>query len=147
MTEKSFNRLVNRCFDITKKKAPYDTGNLRNDATRIVWENQNTVRIYVDEGIAPYMPYTNEPWVSPKWNGKKNPNQYWFDMAAKMCYTAVKRATGVEGTRTDTKRALNIPFFAQKYNVQEKDIYINSLYQVNEYGLRQYWNLQRGKTP
>lgn len=29
--------------------------------------------------IAPYVPYTNEPWISPKWNGKKNPNEGWWD--------------------------------------------------------------------
>ena len=27
------------------------------------------------------MPYTNEPWVSPKWHGKKNPNEAWFQDA------------------------------------------------------------------
>lgn len=28
------------------------------------------------------MPYTNEPWISPKWHGKKNPNEGWFDRTA-----------------------------------------------------------------
>jgi hypothetical protein len=27
------------------------------------------------------MPYTNEPWVSPKWNGKPNPNEAWWQYA------------------------------------------------------------------
>lgn len=31
------------------------------------------------DGIAPYMPYTNEEWVSPKWNGAKNPNEGWWN--------------------------------------------------------------------
>ena len=35
----------------------------------------------VDESIAPYVPYTNEPWISEKWNGKKNPNEGWFERA------------------------------------------------------------------
>jgi cell wall-associated NlpC family hydrolase len=26
-----------------------------------------------------YAPYTNEAWVSPRWNGKINPNQGWID--------------------------------------------------------------------
>lgn len=34
--------------------------------------------IYIDERIAPYVPYTNEPWLSPYWRGKKNPNQGWW---------------------------------------------------------------------
>lgn len=75
--------------------APRDTGNLALNATKahtipsgedeVVWE------IYVDEGggpgtpgadgIAPYMVYTNEPWISPKWHGKKNPNEGWWQEA------------------------------------------------------------------
>lgn len=58
--------------------APYDTGNLSQNAIRFAWENEKTFIIYVDESIAPYMPYTNEPWISPKWGGKKNPNEKWW---------------------------------------------------------------------
>ena len=28
-----------------------------------------------------YMPYTNEKWVSPRWHGKKNPNEQWWQNA------------------------------------------------------------------
>ncbi len=28
-----------------------------------------------------YMPYTNEKWISPKWNGKKNPNEAWWQQS------------------------------------------------------------------
>lgn len=62
-----------------KKKAPKDTGNLAYNAIKFMWVNDNEFHIWVDEGIAPYMVYTNEPWVSPKWNGKKNPNEKWWD--------------------------------------------------------------------
>ena len=30
------------------------------------------------------MPFTNEVWKSPKWNGKKNPNQGWWNNAMEM---------------------------------------------------------------
>ena len=33
--------------------------------------------VYIDEQIAPYVWYTIKPWLSPRWNGKKNPNQDW----------------------------------------------------------------------
>ena len=29
-----------------------------------------------------YMPFTNEPWVSPRWRGRENPNLYWFNRSA-----------------------------------------------------------------
>lgn len=53
---------------------PYDTGNLKFSALRGIWSSNNTFQIYVDESIAPYMKYTQEPWKKGK-----NPNEGWFD--------------------------------------------------------------------
>lgn len=58
------------------------TGNLALTATQIRFKDANTCVIYIDPKIAPYMPYTTEKWISPKWKGKKNPNEGWFDRAA-----------------------------------------------------------------
>ena len=33
--------------------------------------------IYINDKIAPYVYYTNERWLSPKWNGHPNPNEGW----------------------------------------------------------------------
>lgn len=72
------------------------TGNLAFDATKIEHESDKQVMIYVDEDIAPYMPYTNEPWISPKWNGKKNPNEGWFDRVAEdLAYHVAQIVHGV----------------------------------------------------
>lgn len=54
------------------------TDNLKNNATKMEFYGRST-RIFIDENVAPYAPYTNEPWESPKWKGAKNPNQGWFD--------------------------------------------------------------------
>ena len=54
------------------------TDNLKNNATKIECYGQST-RIFVDETIAPYVVYTNEKWLSPRWKGTKNPNEGWFD--------------------------------------------------------------------
>lgn len=63
-------------------KVKGSTGNLAFTASQIGFPSEDVCEIYIDEKIAPYMPYTNEPWVSPYWQGKKNPNQGWFDRAA-----------------------------------------------------------------
>ena len=60
------------------------TGNLRNTATYVIKTSENEVQIFVDSAIAPYVVYTNEPWVSPKWKGKQNPNEKWFERAVEM---------------------------------------------------------------
>lgn len=40
------------------------------------------VRVYIDDSIAPYCVYTNDPWLSPNWKGKKNPNEGWWERFA-----------------------------------------------------------------
>lgn len=53
------------------------TGNMAFNSLRYQEEGDSFV-IYMDESIAPYVPYTNEPWISPRWHGKKNPNEGWW---------------------------------------------------------------------
>ena len=59
------------------------TGNLAFNATKIEHQDEFQSVIYVDEDVAPYMPYTNEPRISPRWKGHKNPNEGWFEKVAK----------------------------------------------------------------
>lgn len=58
------------------------TGNMQQNATKIRFFRGFNCKLYIDDNIAPYVPYTNEKWVSPKWRGHKNPNEGWFDRAA-----------------------------------------------------------------
>jgi hypothetical protein len=81
MTQGKFNQVCMECVMTLKTLAPYDTGNLSINAIKYEWIDENTFKIYVDQSIAPYMPYTNEPWISPRWNGKKNPNEKWWQNA------------------------------------------------------------------
>ena len=81
MNEKLFNAICNGCVEKLRSFCPVDTGNLKYNAIRFNYVDNETFEIYVDESIAPYMPYTNEPWVSAKWNGKKNRNEGWFERA------------------------------------------------------------------
>lgn len=73
--ESAFFRAVNTL----RKLAPKDTGNLAFKAIKGEWSDENTYHIYVDENIAPYMVYTNEPWISSYWRGKQNPNEHWWN--------------------------------------------------------------------
>ena len=78
MTSAQFFQLGDEVFRYIRKQAPKDTGNLAYNAIQVVYIN-NVIKIYVEKNIAPYMLYTNEPWISPKWNGKKNPNEAWWN--------------------------------------------------------------------
>lgn len=78
MTRAEFQRICLAVVDKVKSKSPIDTGNLRWNAIRFEYVDERTFKIYVDQGIAPYMPYTNEPWIAERWEGKKNPNEAWW---------------------------------------------------------------------
>lgn len=55
------------------------TGNMAFNALKYVVEG-DIFRVYIDEDIAPYVWFTQLPWLSPRWNGKKNPNEGWFEI-------------------------------------------------------------------
>lgn len=102
MTRNKYNRLCIWAVNYLKRNSPIDTGNLRYNAIRSTQYTQyreglkTICEIYVDEDIAPYMPYTNEKWehkIIKMGNFKKgevverfrdwdNPNEGWFDKAA-----------------------------------------------------------------
>lgn len=81
MTTAEFYKFCIEFYRIFSKKSPYDTGNLRHNAIIIRPINNRKVQIYIDDVIAPYVYYTNEPWVSPRWHGKTNPNEGWIEQA------------------------------------------------------------------
>lgn len=80
-------------LEMIKAASPIDTGNLRHNAIRLENKGEDKWEIYVNEEIAPYMPYTNEPWdikIIEQGNFKKgqkrtvirtweNPNEGWWD--------------------------------------------------------------------
>lgn len=79
MKAETFEKCCLEAFEIAKLKTPIDTGNLRYNALQIEFENGgNRCVISVNEDIAPYMVYTDKPWVAEKWNGAKNPNENWW---------------------------------------------------------------------
>lgn len=104
--EKVFLQAVNEL----RKKAPKDTGNLAYNAIKYRWVSDSRFEIYVDvgdttaftqgqkyhKGIAPYMPFTNEKWISPYWNGKKNPNENWWNNAIEFIIAFIANKLGGE---------------------------------------------------
>lgn len=56
---------------------PWDTGNMATHALKYEITDK-TFHVYLDLSEAPYAPYTNEPWTAARWNGKKNPNEGWW---------------------------------------------------------------------
>ena len=71
------------------------TGNLELNATSISYFQGNTAKVIISGDIAPYLPYTHLPWLSPRWKGHKNPNEGWIDRATDtLAQTIAKRLKG-----------------------------------------------------
>lgn len=62
-----------------KTRGKTSTGNMAFNALKYRLEGDEFV-VYIDEQIAPYVWFTQLPWLSPRWNGKKNPNEGWFEV-------------------------------------------------------------------
>lgn len=110
MTNQTFAQLADKCLSLLKSLSPIDTGNLRYNAIKLEWVDSNTARLFVDERIAPYMPYTNEVWehklirmgnfvkgeTVERMRTWDNPNEGWFNRAAKAVAEYLTEQTGGE---------------------------------------------------
>lgn len=68
---------------------PYDTGNLKINAIKGMWVNDNLYRIYIDENIAPYVYFTQE-----RWEQGNNPNEGWIEKAVDYIAMFISRKLG-----------------------------------------------------
>ena len=102
LSEERFRQVCNEMCTWLRGFAPKDTGNLAYNAIKIEFPSTKECLIYVDESIAPYMPFTTRPWVSPRWNGKKNPNEDWWQMAGVNIYERLRRE--LKGKSTNKNR-------------------------------------------
>lgn len=94
MNQSKQNNLAIQVLQMVKSLAPVKTGNLKFNSIRLhsrgISANEkgeliNRFEITIGGHIAPYAVYTNEPWISDKWHGKKNPNEGWIDNAVELC--------------------------------------------------------------
>lgn len=75
-------RVAREAFEYIKDICPYDSGNMHN-TIRFEKVGKDTYRIRINpNNTAPYAVYTNERWISPKWNFAHNPNEKWIDEGA-----------------------------------------------------------------
>ena len=79
-----------------KSVVPIDTGNLKHNAVKLNYKGDGVWVIEIDQSIAPYMPYTNEIWISPRWKGKKNPNEGWWQGAIAAAVQVIAAEFNVE---------------------------------------------------
>lgn len=133
MTEKKVHEIADECLFLIRAFCPEHTGNLSRNGVKLEF-GDGYFRIYVDEEVAPYMPYTNEPWISPKWHGRKNPNLYWFDNGVSACFdyleTALRGIVRKEDTPDEAKIRRDLEALSRRItyaNYTPEDLNENSL--------------------
>lgn len=94
MTMQQIENALFRTLIWFKARTPQDTKNLKRHGVKLERIGVGVWRLYVDLEEAPYMPYTNEPWISPKWNGKQNPNEKWWNNTVEEFMRRVARELG-----------------------------------------------------
>lgn len=81
--EKKIKMALANTVLITKANAPYKTGGLVNSIG--MREYSNAAEIYTTKTVKNgnlLLPYTNGVWTHPRWNGRRNPNEGWWDKRA-----------------------------------------------------------------
>lgn len=96
ISDEDFAAACELAYEQLIELAPYDTGNLALNAIQIEFVSPTECKIYVDEKIAPYMPFTNEKWISPRWNGAENPNESWWNRACEFIMGIIADLLGGE---------------------------------------------------
>lgn len=96
ISDEDFAAACELAYEQLIELAPYDTGNLALNAIQIEFISPTECKIHVDEKIAPYMPFTNENWVSPRWKGAKNPNENWWNRACEFIMGIIADLLGGE---------------------------------------------------
>ncbi len=93
--DRDLKRLIDVAFSLIQEAAPEDSGNLKRDGVK-PYIGISEAHLHIDERIAPYMKYTNEPWYNfaPPLFGKTNPNEGWFDRAVTGAIFYIKDKTG-----------------------------------------------------
>lgn len=134
----TFRVICNDVGHTVRKYSPVRTGNLRQAVTLQYLENAAVIYVNLDK--APYMPYTNEPWVSPKWRGKQNPNQYWFDNAVDHIIEEIAGRYGGKIERVFEGTFVDFNLLAMQYNVQNHQILMHSDFKTHTFGRMSTWH-------
>ncbi len=74
--------------------SPVDTGNLHDRGLIKQQVSNNSMGVVLGGRDAPYGPITTLPWISPRWNGKRNPNEGWAKLATNVAAQEIASKIG-----------------------------------------------------
>lgn len=111
---------------VLQARAPYDTGNLAMNSIRI---DRARGRVIIGGETAEYAPYTNEPWISEKWKGKRNPNEGWIQRAIEEALPIIQKVLSGKASEKDVQNALR---YYKGIRAERRQNYIEKLKKKKE---------------
>ena len=100
---------------LLKVNCPKDTTNLSR-SINIQYVEEGKARIVIGHEDADYAIYTNEPWTSDKWGGKKNPNEGWIEETIAQATPMIQQIMSGEMSVDEVNRL--IEGYDEEYNFQ-----------------------------
>lgn len=76
------------------RDSPVDTGNLRDRGLIKKQFSPTNAGIVLGGRDAPYGPITTLPWIHPRWQGKRNPNEGWAQRATQAAVQEIATTLG-----------------------------------------------------
>lgn len=82
MTKNEWELLLKDAMNALRQQPffPEESGNMKDPGLKGIWTSNITFTIYIDEGVAPYVFFTNEKWIK---RPGINPNEGWINKAHK----------------------------------------------------------------
>ena len=90
--------------------APVKTGELLNSI--VLEETDSGFSISI---TAPHTVYTEETWISPKWDGKTNPNEKWILQAFERSFNKIREYFGALEDKELDKEDYPVPEVVKEY--------------------------------
>lgn len=85
----NWDTIMARVLLLAKEQAPYRSGELVQSITL-----EKTATGFEIKIKAPHTVFTNEPWISPRWRGRANPNEAWIQDLHRLIAEFIARETG-----------------------------------------------------
>lgn len=89
MTQKEFEntlyQVMEEAYYLVKGSAPYRKGDLERSIKLLATDTGYEIIV-----TAPHMVFTEEKWTSPKWKGRANPNEGWFQEVTELVFRLLR---------------------------------------------------------
>ena len=121
-------------YKLLQERCPVDTGNMKASISLLSGKGGTEYVIEIPANLVPYVVYTNERWISPKWNGRQNPNYHWIDDTIQLFLVSFTK----ELMKKTGRKQIGIKFDSRETRARESNTDWNSSHYEGRLGGETY---------